>query len=631
MHLIASLSQSSFPDFSRKLCKMELFNRRNIFLMGTLAVLLNHLNILEHLQVPSFRGDLYQVLGLQRTAEIDDIDAAYNRLYLPLLKSMKTEPKYSTKGKLMDIQHAYDTLADAKRRRNYDIFHLDELQAGVQLAKKKMVLEGNLRWSPLELQVESATNVQSKTISLTSQNFDELVLKSDDAWVIQLYSIDSLDLVRGWDAVAEQLEGVAKVGRVEIGELPLSILLAEKSLFSKQPRFKSGLPEVVALTPECRDFSCVHRYRGSKSVEAVVDWVTTSILKLPRISYYNTETLMKDVIQGAGPHKVKVLVFSNTGERALPYIRQAAHKNSEYTKFAMILWQEQSAAMWESKVGVTSAPALVFVKDPGLKPVIHHGALNSSHMEKLMDEHKTFELPQLRSISACALGCDARGNSMAGNDTTVWYCVIVAGRISRELTEMRAVLRGVLQTLKATDKPELMPAAEALRSQRLSLSWLDGEKQKDFCYFYLYSPTMFEACGPQRGVDDVPQIFLVRYQRKVLSSEEREKLEQERALRAKNAWVALLSDDDDNVASQLVSKYNGTAEIGALVEWVSQMVYEGDKHELPSFRGKMPELIPEEKPSFWAPAMNSIQKRQTKAVQSSQWLTRAFSWITQRS
>jgi hypothetical protein len=49
------------------------------------------------------------------------------------------------------------------------------------------------------------------------------------------------------------------------------------------------------------------------------------------------------------------------------------------------------------------------------------------------------EIPQLRSDTATQLGCDAKGHSRAGFDTLVWYCVIVAGRPSSELSKMREV------------------------------------------------------------------------------------------------------------------------------------------------------------------------------------------------
>lgn len=48
-------------------------------------------------------------------------------------------------------------------------------------------------------------------------------------------------------------------------------------------------------------------------------------------------------------------------------------------------------------------------------------------------------LPQLRSVTSMELGCDARGYSRAGNDTMVWYCVVLAGRLSPELEKMREV------------------------------------------------------------------------------------------------------------------------------------------------------------------------------------------------
>lgn len=37
------------------------------------------------------------------------------------------------------------------------------------------------------------------------------------------------------------------------------------------------------------------------------------------------------------------------------------------------------------------------------------------------------------------LGCDSRGYSRAGYDTVTWYCAVVAGRHSPELSNMRGV------------------------------------------------------------------------------------------------------------------------------------------------------------------------------------------------
>ncbi len=37
------------------------------------------------------------------------------------------------------------------------------------------------------------------------------------------------------------------------------------------------------------------------------------------------------------------------------------------------------------------------------------------------------------------LGCDAHGYSRAGYDTVTWYCAVIAGRHSPQLSQMRRV------------------------------------------------------------------------------------------------------------------------------------------------------------------------------------------------
>jgi hypothetical protein len=123
---------------------------------------------------------------------------------------------------------------------------------------------------------------------------------------------------------------------------------------------------------------------------------------------------------------------------------------------------------------------------------------------------------------------------------------------------------GVLHNLTSEDETNEasrpLLGAKALREKRLSLAWLDGETQKDFCYFYLHSANMFEACGARRYGDiDVPKIFLVRYQRQNITVEEAIN-EANKQRRAHNLWAAL-QDDTENIASQLVSKYNGSEEV----------------------------------------------------------------------
>jgi hypothetical protein len=245
--------------------------------------------------------------------------------------------------------------------------------------------------------------------------------------------------IEKWKQIGSRLDGVANTAMVELGDVQLTGHFAEQR-FSKQPFFRNGLPTLVAYPADCRSPSCYMRYPGELFVDSVVDWVATSVVGLPRILYYSKETLGPEFIGKSGHHKVKVIFFSSTGERAAPFLRQAAQEYSTYASFAFVLWKEDESQIWWNSLGVESAPSLVFLKGPGAKPIVYHGTFTKSEFTKIMEEHKHQELPQLRSDTSLELGCDARGYSRAGNDIAIWYCVIVAGRPGIELSKRRQVL-----------------------------------------------------------------------------------------------------------------------------------------------------------------------------------------------
>ncbi|THG10773.1 hypothetical protein TEA_010681 [Camellia sinensis var. sinensis] len=87
------------------------------------------------------------------------------------------------------------------------------------------------------------------------------------------------------------------------------------------------------------------------------------------------------------------------------------------------------------------------------------------------------------------LGCDACGYSRAGNETTIWYCVILAGRSSPELNKMRATLRRIQEALSTVDNDQPSSlAVVALKEKQLTFTWLDEEAQQT-------CTSQFEACN----------------------------------------------------------------------------------------------------------------------------------------
>ncbi|CAL5441664.1 unnamed protein product [Camellia sinensis] len=271
-----------------------------------------------------------------------------------------------------------------------------------------------------------------------------------------------------------------------------------------------GLPSLIAFPSGCNTANCLIRYEGEFSVDAVTNWFATTILSLPCILYYSKDSL------------VKVIFFSETGERAAPFVRQAALNYWPYAAFAFVPWREEESSFWWNvwRQEVESAPAIVFLKEHGVKPVVYHGPANNSCFVDIMEQNKHQELPQLRSVTSMELGCDAHGYSHAGNETAIWYCVILAGRSSLELNKMRV-------SLSTVDNDQLSSlAAVALKEKRLTFTWLDGEAQQIIGFTIGYQKTssqlpyalysranIYETCGPRRDITDIPQLIIVRYKR----------------------------------------------------------------------------------------------------------------------
>src|ERR1051326_8788706 len=67
------------------------------------------------------KRDYYEVLGLQRSATLDDIKKAYRKLAAKYHPD-KNPGDASAEEKFKEVQNAYDTLSDADKRKQYDTF-----------------------------------------------------------------------------------------------------------------------------------------------------------------------------------------------------------------------------------------------------------------------------------------------------------------------------------------------------------------------------------------------------------------------------------------------------------------------------------------------------------------------------
>ncbi|KMZ71061.1 hypothetical protein ZOSMA_189G00220 [Zostera marina] len=563
----------------------------------------------------------YDVLGIERLASNAQVEDAYQK-FESRWNSGKVIPKID---QFIKIRYAFEILTNPIWKRDYDHFGIDEHLHIIETLKVKY--KGEI-FSKINLPLLAISSYGSSYNKLTYTDFASNIRKTK-VWLIQVYSSgspQSAEFSNSWNNIVNFLDGIVDTAVVELGELGIASFLAERR-YTGQPFFRNGLPALISFPPNCRNLDCCFRYDGDNlSEDAVIDWMTTTILSLPRIFYYSKESLGKNFIAKSGQHKVKVIFFSRTGQRALPFQRKAARDYHDYASFAFVLWQDEDAPFWFKKFEVESAPATLLLKDPGVKPIVYYGTWNSSSFINIMEQNKHHDLPQLRSITSMELGCDAKGRSRAGDDSTAWYCVVLSGRLSLQLSIMRDVMRrvhknlvdyGSLSSIK-DDFSDQGLAAVALKEKRLTLTWLDGELQSTYCSFYLHSETSYETCGPRRyaDIDDVPLLFLVRYRRN--STENNLKGEKKK----KSIWDLSQDVEDSNLASQLVARYNGSEDVSEIIKWISQTIKDGDTRDLPYFRTQTPELIPENADSVLLKSIQGVissggMKKRLKSINTS--------------
>ncbi|XP_019199991.1 PREDICTED: dnaJ homolog subfamily C member 16 isoform X2 [Ipomoea nil] len=520
----------------------------------------------------------YDVLGIKRYSSIEEVTKAYEKLS----SKWNSGVEVASTENFIKVQYAFELLSNQTWKRDYDVFGIDEQFDLIE--KVKLQHNGtSISGIRLPLMAPISFDLADNDFGIINSEGIVSMLESDKAFLVQMFSLGSgqcHQFLHKWKRIVELLDGVANTGMVELSNAQLATYLAEKKP-SGQPFFRYGVPALLAFPPGCQSLKCLHRYEGELSVDAVTDWIATDILSLPRILYYWKESMGQKFLAKSKPHKVKVIFFSKTGERASPFIRQAARSYSAFADFAFVLWHEGDSSLWWNMFGVESAPALVFLKETGVQPIVYHGYINNSMFVDIMEKNKHQVLPQLRSVTSMELGCDARGFSRAGNDTKVWYCVVLAGRQSKELNEMRETMRRLQETLSneelnKVDQDPLSTSAEvALKEKRLTFTWLDGENQKRYCFFYVNSENSYDTCGPRYDLTDAPKLFIVRYSRTAAEDEKSENLH-------KNSYEALFAADSDP-ASQLVATYNGSREIPEIVRWISVIIKDGDSNDLPSF------------------------------------------------
>ncbi|TQD79205.1 hypothetical protein C1H46_035243 [Malus baccata] len=227
-------------------------------------------------------------------------------------------------------------------------------------------------------------------------------------------------------------------------------------------------------------------------------------------------------------------------------------------------------------------------------------------VEKVTEQYKgesfsKIDLPLLESVASETEDHD--GAVMTSKD----FQTMFEGNkpwLIQAIRRVQEKLSNEVESRSADEEQSIAPAAEALKSKRLTFAWLDGEAQKKYCLFFLQSENSHETCGERTDMTDVPQLFIVRYKRNV--TEESEKPEK----KPKSMWDAV-QDQELDPASQLVAKYNGSDDTQEITKWISQIINDGDSRDLPDYRTRTPHMVPEDSEPIWSAGVQRIPSTNT--------------------
>ncbi|KVH98856.1 DnaJ domain-containing protein [Cynara cardunculus var. scolymus] len=527
----------------------------------------------------SFPPSHYDVLGIKSYGSIEQVNEAYRQLSskwntgkgpsstLDMIKSTVGD------SVALQIQYAFEVLSNPVWKRDYDIFGLDEHLHVMERIKEKY---SSAEFADIHLPLLEPTSFESDQAFdvISSENYISK-LQNSSTLLVQVFSNGSSRCAQfssPWKQIASLLDGIAQTGMIEIGDLKLATYLSEKR-YTGAPFFRNGLPSLLAFPPGCKTSDCVVRYTGELSVDAVTDWFATTILSLPRITYYSRESLAQSFLEKGSRHKDSVPLRSCA--KLLKLIGLMPHSPSQFG-------EKRNLSFGQIR------------------------SINNSRLIEIMEQNKHQVLPQLRSATSMELGCDPKGYSRAGNDTTVWYCAVLLGRQSAELHKMRETMRRVQEILSNAGEVDQLDqhqrttsATVALKEKRLTFAWVDGEAQKRFCLFYVNVEDSYDTCGPRRDIADVPRLVLVRYKRN--DTEVNKKVDNNSI----NMFASIASRDVDPT-SQLVALYKGLDEIPQIIKWISETVRDGDSRDLPFHRTSTPELVPEDADPIWSRGREQI-------------------------
>ncbi|XP_046462234.1 protein disulfide-isomerase A6 homolog [Daphnia pulex] len=157
------------------------------------------------------------------------------------------------------------------------------VEAALKAAKDKV--EGQMGGG----KKKSSSSSKDDVIELTDDNFDKLVLKSDDIWLVEFYAPwcgHCKNLAPHWAQAASELKG-----KVKLGALDATIHTSKASQYGIQ-----GFPTIKYFPAGPKTSSSAEEYDGGRTAGDIVTWASNKAaenIPAPEIKQLTGEDVMK--------------------------------------------------------------------------------------------------------------------------------------------------------------------------------------------------------------------------------------------------------------------------------------------------------------------------------------------------
>ncbi|XP_066146223.1 dnaJ homolog subfamily C member 10-like [Euwallacea fornicatus] len=323
-------------------------------------------------------SDYYKLLNVPRDATVQEIRKAFKLLAVKLHPD-KNKEDVDAEEKFIKIAKAYEILKDPTSRKQYDIHGDSEFKGKKQSYHSYSYYRDHF----------GIYDDDPIIVTLSKSDYELNVLDINQAWFVNFYSPHChhcVELAPIWRKLAAELEGVVRIAAVNCEEdYPLCYQLSIEAY-----------PTLLFYEKEAHLYDG-ERYRGSKTVEAMQEFILSKILiKIKKLTSPDWESFKKeqwllflccdDNPNCPGTDTIKKLAATLEGLLQVGLIkdRDLCHEISDtYKSHPIIFWQ----------IDTNRIPKVHVIEGSNTKEIIDK-ILNILPMPPLLDENKFHDLRQ---------------------------------------------------------------------------------------------------------------------------------------------------------------------------------------------------------------------------------------------